>query len=244
MEDLSMQFKMINRIAVFNSSRVRLARVNADFASSIPSGSLVLDAGAGTSPYRDLFRHTHYESADFQMVDRDYVPSTYVCDLKHIPVEDARFDYIVFNQVMEHLPEPKKVLRELHRVLKPGGRMIYSGPFFFEEHEQPYDFYRYTRFGLEHLFSEARFNVEELDWLEGFFGTAAYQLNCMARFLPARPTQLGGGIIGLIASPAVLLSKLVFGVCSVVFHRIELRTKYTSKGYPKNYFAILTKSES
>ena len=58
--------------------------------------------------------------ADFEKVDKEYAQSTYVCDLASIPVEDERFDAVVFNQVLEHLPEPKRVLAELNRVLKKG----------------------------------------------------------------------------------------------------------------------------
>lgn len=118
----------------FNSSRHRLWLENEAFASSVPAGSLVLDAGSGDAPYKPLFKHARYESADFEKVDKRYAPPTYVCDLKSIPVEDCRFDFIIFNQVMEHLPEPRLVLAELFRVLKPDGRMIYTGPLFYEEH--------------------------------------------------------------------------------------------------------------
>src|SRR5262249_19275147 len=111
-------------------------------------------------------KHAQYESADFKKLKKDYPATTYTCDLKDIPVEDCRFDYIVFNQVMEHLPEPLVVLTELHRILKCGGKMIYTGPLFYEEHEQPFDFYRYTQYGLRYLFSMAGFVIERLDWLE------------------------------------------------------------------------------
>lgn len=61
----------------------------------------MLDAGAGDAPYKDLFSHVQYESADFEQSNRPYGKSTYVCNLcEHIPVEDGRFDYIVFNQTL------------------------------------------------------------------------------------------------------------------------------------------------
>ena len=69
--------------------------------------------------------------------------------------------------------------------------MIYSGPLFYEEHEQPYDFYRYTQFGLRYLFSSAGFIIERLAWLEGYLGTVGYQLNTMARYLPPNRAILG-----------------------------------------------------
>jgi SAM-dependent methyltransferase len=231
----------IGRLLGFNSSRQRLWEENAAFAEMVPNGALVLDAGAGTAPFRSLFKHARYETADFEKIDKLYSPSTYVCSLESIPVEDARFDFIVFNQVMEHLPDPKTVLAELNRVLKPTGKMIYSGPFFFEEHEQPYDFYRYTQFGLRELFSATGFSIERLDWLEGYFGTMGYQLNSMARFLPLKPRYLGGGIVGCALVPIMMLLKVTFGVCSILFHRLEIRVKFKQKGYPKNYLAIVCK---
>ena len=232
----------LQRLLGFNSSRFRLNQENARFASEIPAGALVLDAGSGTSPYQALFRHAVYESADFEKVEKPYARSTYVCDLRSIPVDDARFDFILFNQVMEHLPEPARALQELHRVLKPGGRMIYSGPLYYEEHEQPYDFYRYTRFGLRHLMTSAGFVVERLDWLEGYYGTVAYQLDGMARNLPVRPRHIGIGLPGYALAPFMALLKIGCGAGSIFFHALETRTKFEMRGYPKNYVAVVSKS--
>jgi SAM-dependent methyltransferase len=226
----------------FNSSRRRLLLENKSFAENVPTGSLVLDAGAGDSPYRELFRHASYESADFLASDRKYVKPTYVCDLASIPVADGRFDFVIFNQVMEHLPEPKSVVSELFRVLKPSGKMIYTGPLFFEEHEQPYDFYRYTQFGVRHLFESAGFVVEKLDWLEGFFGTAGYALSVMARFLPCKPSEMpGAGILSWILCPAMFFLKALFLLLSMIFNRLEMIVKCTARGFPKNYVAVLSK---
>jgi SAM-dependent methyltransferase len=223
----------------FNSSRARLWRENAAFAAALPPGALVLDAGAGQSPYRSLFEHTRYECADFQQVNKEYAKQTYTCDLRSIPVEDGRFDAVVFNQVMEHLAEPLAVLRELTRVLKPGGRLIYSGPLFYEEHEQPYDFYRYTQFGLKYLFAQANLQIERLDWLEGYFGTLGYQLRTASDCLPRRPRAYGGGMVGLLAASGAVVLRGPFRLLSVIMHRLEMRSKLTSVGYPKNYVAIL-----
>jgi SAM-dependent methyltransferase len=229
------------RFLTFNSSRVRLWQENAAFAASVPSGALVLDAGAGNAPYKPLFPHARYESADFEKVDKEYARSTYVCDLRSIPVEDGRFDFIIFNQVIEHLPDPRAALAELHRVLKSGGRMICTGPLFYEEHEQPFDFYRYTQFGLRHLFGATGFRIDRLDWMEGYFGTVGYQLQGMARHLPWRPSQMGNGFLAYVLVPFLILWKAVCAAASVVFHRLETRIKFQSKGYPKNYVVLVSK---
>ena len=233
---------MIRRLLEFNSSRKRLFLENKLFAVLVPAGSVVLDAGAGDGPYRSLFAHARYESADFLSSNRKYVKPTYECDLSAIPVGDARFDFVVFNQVMEHLPEPGLVVAELFRVLKPSGKMIYTGPLFFEEHEQPYDFYRYTRFGVRHIFERAGFVVERLDWLEGLFGTAGYFLSALARFLPFKPREMrAAGALAWCLCPALFFLKALFAVLSVVFHRLEMVAKCTDRGFPKNYVAILSK---
>jgi SAM-dependent methyltransferase len=229
------------RLKGFNSSRYRLGQENARFAAEVPAGAVVLDAGAGEAPYRTLFEHAIYESADFEKVDKRYAPATYVCDLSDIPVENARFDYILFNQVMEHLPEPARVLAELHRVLKPGGKMIYTGPLFYEEHEQPYDFYRYTRFGLQHLFTSAGFSIERLDWLEGYFGTVAYQLAGMSDALPSRPREVAAGFAGYALAPTLWFMKKGCTAGAIFFHALETRIKFQGRGYPKNYVAIACK---
>lgn len=228
-------------MARLNSSRQRLYEENSLFAKSIPAGSVVLDAGAGDQRYKHLFAHTQYEAADFKKVDKKYAQPTYVCDLTDIPVEDARFDYILFNQVMEHLPNPQKVLTELFRVLKPGGRIIYTGPLFYEEHEKPYDFFRYTQFGLRMLFTDAGFVINRLDWMEGYYSTLGYQLKGMAKHLPMNPKEFGGGILGALSIPLVFAARISAYVLSVFFHRMEMRYKFTKRGYPKNYVAILTK---
>ena len=224
-----------------NSSRLRLYAENKSFAETIPSNALVLDAGSGHAPYKHLLQHTNYESADFELVDKPYAKSTYVCDLKFIPVEDARYDYIFFNQVMEHLPQPHLVLKELFRVLKPGGKLIYTAPLFYEEHEQPYDFYRYTQFGVKFLFNEAGFSFQRLDWLDGYYATVGYQLNTISRYLPARPGQIANGGLGLILAPAFMLFRLQLAALSILFHWLEMKNKITTHGYPKNYVAILSR---
>lgn len=229
------------RVLAFNSSRYRLWNENAAFAATVAKDALVLDAGAGEAPYKPLFQHARYESADFQKVEKPYAVSTYVCDLRSIPVEAGRFDAIVFNQVIEHLPDPRAVLAELHRVLKPGGRMICTGPLFYEEHEKPYDFYRYTQFGLRHLFGEAGFRIERLDWMEGYFGTVGYQLQGMARHLPWKPSELGSGLGGYLLVPFLIACKAVCAVGSVAFHRLETAIKFQERGYPKNYVVLASK---
>jgi SAM-dependent methyltransferase len=222
-----------------NSSRTWLGREVEAFAASLAPGSIVLDAGAGEQPYRRFFAHCTYEAADFEKVDKPYAKSTYVCDLASIPVENGRFDAIIFNQVMEHLPDPLVVLTEMRRVLKPQGAIMCTAPFFYEEHEQPYDYFRYTQFGWRHLMGKAGLEVQRLDWMEGYFGTIGYQLERAAKHLPRRADELPSSL--RLSLPLIFLSKLLFRVLAPFFYRLDERAKFTTRGYPKNYLVIVRK---
>jgi SAM-dependent methyltransferase len=230
--------------AYVNSSRVHLSTAVQGFAKGTRRGMLVLDAGAGKSPYRKFFKHARYEAADFAKLSAKYAPLDYVCDITDIPVEDGRFDRVLCNQVLEHLPEPKLALAELHRVLKPGGRIFLSAPLFYEEHQKPYDFYRYTQFSLRRLFEEAGFEVVRIDWLEGYLGTVAYQFHQMYRWLPADVRtirQMGVGRRIVYLAPMILLTRAMAGRLRGPFARADIAFKYTETGMPKNYVVVARK---
>lgn len=229
---------------MMNSSRVHLKRYVSRFAKGTRKGMLVLDAGAGRSPYRKLFKHARYEAADLAQLNTKYAPLDYVCDLRAIPVEDERFDRILFNQVLEHIPDPPLVLAELYRVLKPGGRLLCSVPLFYAEHQQPYDFYRYTQFALRKLFEDAGFRIVRLEWLEGYFGTMSYQLNQMHASLPCDLSEirrLGLGKRAIVVAPTILATRLVAGRLGGFYAQLDVDSKQTDRGMPKNYVVIVTK---
>jgi len=206
-----------------NASRVHLERFVERAAASVGPRAIVLDAGAGDGAYRHHFDHLEYESADFAKVDKTYAEEiTYVGDLAELPVADDRFDLVLMTQVLEHLPDPVAVLRELRRVLKPGARIWASCPLFYEEHEQPYDFYRYTQFGLRHLFEQVGYREVEIEWLEGYLATVGYELDVAARALSARARPL----------------RWVLERTSDLAARSDVRRKRTDRGHPKNYTVV------
>jgi SAM-dependent methyltransferase len=214
------------------------------FARGTPEGALVLDAGAGQAPYRRLFRHAKYEAADFAQLRGKYAKLDYVCDLTDIPVDDGRFDRIVFNQVLEHLPEPQAAIAELHRVLKPGGRLFCSAPLYYREHQVPYDYYRYTQFGLKRLFEDAGFVTLRLDWLEGYLGTVSYQFGMMSRHLPASVKEVrrfGQGWRLVYLWPLLRLIRASAPALTRVFAEMDVVHRQTTGGMPKNYVIVVRK---
>ena len=208
----------------------------------VRAGQLVLDAGSGRAPYRDLFDHARYETADFLAVKaKTYTEQDYVCDLADIPVEDARFDHVLLTQVLEHIPEPRAVLAELYRVLKPGGTLWLTAPLFYAEHEKPYDFYRYTQFGLRHLLEGAGFAVREVEWMEGYLGTLSYQTRLMSKVLPSTRADYGGGARGMALALAAKAARRAGPRLADGLARLDLRFKFTGRGLPKNYQVVATK---
>ena len=225
-----------------NSSLVYLEHWVKEIAGSLADDALVLDAGCGTSPYRSLFSHVRYECADFCKSNLPYYEQiTYVCDLTSIPVQNNRYDLVLCTQVLEHVPEPKAVLKEFHRILKPNAKLALSAPLFNEEHGTPYDYYRYTQFGLRHLLSETGFDIEKIEWLEGYYGVLSYQLRIAAKSLQLNPKRYGGGLTGLATVTIVFLAKQMFRFLALVFGALDTKYKNVSTGHCKNYAIVAAK---
>lgn len=145
------------------AERDSIVRFVAREARRLPAGARVLDVGAGDAPYRELFAHVEYVTTDWaESVHDDARGSDLIASADRLPVDDASFDVVVLTQVLEHVPEPGAVMGELHRVLRPGGTLLLTAPLAWELHEAPHDFYRYTRFGLEHLAQAAGFERIEI----------------------------------------------------------------------------------
>jgi SAM-dependent methyltransferase len=144
----------------FYFARAGLRDAMVAFAPSL-HGRL-LDVGCGSKPYRRYFRQQEYVGLDIDTkANRQAGVADFFYDGVRFPFQDASFDAVLCNQVLEHVFNPQEFLGEIRRVLKPGGRLLLTVPFVWDEHEQPYDCARYTSFGLRHLFEQ-----QGLRWLE------------------------------------------------------------------------------
>ena len=123
----------------------------------------LLDFGCGRKPYKALFNVVEYIGTDIEVSGHDHTNEEIdvYYDGKTLPFADESFDSIFSSEVFEHLFNLPKILDELHRVLKPGGYMLVTLPFVWDEHEIPYDYARYTSFGIKHLLEEHGFSIVE-----------------------------------------------------------------------------------
>jgi ubiquinone/menaquinone biosynthesis C-methylase UbiE len=157
---------------------------------------VTLDIGCGTKAKEQLVGDLveKYVGLDHPDSLHDQSKVDIVASAYDIPGPEQQFDSILCTAVLEHLEEPEAALREAWRVLKPGGYAIYTIPFFWHLHEEPRDFYRYSRYGIEHLFRKAGFTELEIIPLSGFwvtFGSAwSYYLQNFRKGLFRYPVDL------------------------------------------------------
>ncbi len=233
--------KIINKYLRINSSRVHLETFLKTASKDLADGALMLDAGSGDQRYKIFFPKTKYESADICKLERDYGDVSYVCDLKSIPVEDSRFDAIICTQVLEHVNEPIEVLNEFRRVLKVNGTLYLTAPLYYPEHEIPYDFFRYTQFGHQYIFDKCGFEIDKIEWMEGYYMTLSTQLWVAFDSLSFNYKNYGIGLLGIFMLPLILFLKIFFPFIGYIFARLDIKHKYTSHGHCKNYQVIAKK---
>jgi SAM-dependent methyltransferase len=120
----------------------------------------LLDVGCGTKPYRKIFDVNSYRGIDIDSAltrARGLADDLY--DGTQFPYQDCSFDAALCNQVLEHVFNPDEFLCEINRVLKVGGKLLLTVPFVWDEHEQPYDYARYSSYGLKALLIKNGFKI-------------------------------------------------------------------------------------
>ena len=160
----------------------------AGIAERLPPATHILDVGAGECRYRSLFNHCDYKAQDFAKYEGTprgllsetwkYAQLDFVCDASAIPVEKGSFDAVLCAEVLEHVPEPIKVLKEIGRILREGGWAFISAPLGSGLHQQPYHFYGgFTPHFYRHILGEIGFEVVSIEPNGRFFLMFLQEMN-------------------------------------------------------------------
>lgn len=130
----------------------------------------LIDIGCGEKPYARMIKPyvSEHIGIDHNGTLHDKSKIDRFGTAYNIPAEDNEFDSAICTAVLEHLEEPDKAIAECNRVLRKEGTAIYTTNLFWHLHEEPRDFYRYTKYGLKHLFEKNGFQIVELKPLSGF----------------------------------------------------------------------------
>lgn len=133
----------------------------------------LLDIGCGNKPYAEKFqaRVASYIGIEMPRTQSNSAVVDAYASALTLPFAANAFDTVLCNEVLEHVPEPKRLLEEAYRVLKPQGYLILTAPLTWGPHEVPYDFYRYTEFGLRYLSEQVGFVVERIERTSGLWAT-------------------------------------------------------------------------
>lgn len=156
----------------------------------------VLDVGCGPKPYYPFFEP--YVS-DYVGVDVGNAAAELEGAVEALPVPDGSFDLVLCTQVLEHADDPRQAVRELRRVLAPGGRVLASTHGTQVYHPNPGDYWRWTHAGLDRLFRE------EAEWAELTVEPGAGTASCLAMLLGTYVALLGkrvraGAAAGLLVA--------------------------------------------
>lgn len=177
----------------------------------------VLDVGCGRKPYQSLFgQAVEYIGLDIENPGHDHSNESIdvFYDGKTFPFADDSFDSVLANQVFEHVFNPTEFVLEIRRVLKPGGHLLLTVPFAWDEHEQPYDFGRYSSYGLSHILETNGFEIVNfekstrgltavLQLFIGYVYKTFYSrnryLNLLGTIVLISPLSVLGGLVSAIA---------------------------------------------
>jgi SAM-dependent methyltransferase len=149
-----------------------------------------LDIGAASGD------HPMFPNATALDIDAARKPDV-VGDAHALPFPDASFDTVVCSEVFEHLNDPVKAVSEMKRVLTPGGTLVLTTRFIFPVHDAPGDYFRYTPYGLRHLFRD--FDIVDEASEADSFSTIAVLLQRIIFQSDLRGGKMTKGILWLVA---------------------------------------------
>ena len=174
---------------------------------------ILLDFGCGSKPYKKLFDVETYIGLDIEESGHDNTNENVdiYYDGKVLPFQDNYFDSIFSTEVLEHVFNIDDIVKELYRVLKVDGYILVTVPFVWNEHEIPYDYARYTSYGLNHLFEKSGFTIVKTIKTTTFIETI-FQMFCIyisETLLPKKISFKRAILVILFITPITVLGVLI-----------------------------------
>lgn len=212
-----------------------------EIANILPAGSLILDAGAGECAYKKYFSDFGYESIDLGVGDSEWNYETldHVGPLHDMPISSGKYDAVLCTQVLEHLEWPRESVCEMFRVLKPGGKLFMTVPMAHEEHQTPYDFFRYTSYGIRSICDNAGFKRTTVKPFGGIAIRLAYELPALLNVYPVLMTDgRGGGFVFIRKIMRLFFRSIVGGIQVFLIWSDRFDSK---KNYPFGWSVIAEK---
>lgn len=175
-----------------------------------------LDVGCGSKPYEKLFNHSLYIGLEFDTgIDSEKKVADYYYDGKIFPFDESEFDSVVTNQVLEHVFNPDEFISEINRVLKTNGKLLLTVPFVWDEHEQPFDYARYSSFGLKSLLNKNGFEILESRKSVNDFRVLAQLLNAYIYKVVRKNIFFKNITLVIIMAPITILGIIIAKVLPV-----------------------------
>ncbi|UUX91685.1 methyltransferase domain-containing protein [Methanoplanus endosymbiosus] len=127
----------------------------------------ILDVGCGDKKYHKLFSSSSYIGLEYPSNTEDHPVDIKLPDIwgdaRKLPFKDNYFEALICFQVLEHIPETSEIIQEFNRVLMLDGKLIISVPHSYRIHESPYDFWRFTKYGLIYLLLKNGFEIIQIE---------------------------------------------------------------------------------
>jgi SAM-dependent methyltransferase len=188
----------------------------------------LLDLGCGKVPFYEVYRHRVDEvvCVDWDNSLHGNKHLDFTRDLNQdLDLPAGHFDTVILSDVLEHIRKPEKLLAQIQKLLRPGGTVIVGVPFYYWIHEDPFDFYRYTRFALTAMAEENGFEV------------------CYIEEAGGAPEILGD-LLGKLMSPIPFVQR-GFVACvrglrrTSIFRKLSERTK---RRFPLGYLMVIRRA--
>jgi SAM-dependent methyltransferase len=145
------------------------------YVGKLPQGLQWLDVGGQRDNKRGQFDIHRYDLKVLYLNLSANKGTDIVGDAANLPYADASMDGVICGELLEHVPEPRYVVRELQRVLKPEGIALITVPFLYRIHADPYDFGRYTDYFWFQVLQEAGFHEIVIE-KQGLFGAVLFDM--------------------------------------------------------------------